>query len=54
MLQLRPYQERTLEALSSYFGKALEVGAKRAFIEATDRPYRSFVHADVSFVQPST
>ncbi len=40
MLELRDYQERTLEALTAYFRDAARDGAKRAFIAQTDRPYR--------------
>lgn len=40
-LTLRGYQKRSLATLDHYLGLAAEVGAKRAFIELTDRPYRS-------------
>jgi type III restriction enzyme len=40
-LELRQYQKRSLESLGSYFDEATELGAKRAFVVQTDRPYRS-------------
>jgi len=39
MLELRDYQERSLDELEAYFALATQQGAKRAFIEQTDRPY---------------
>jgi len=41
MLQLREYQQRSLEALSAYFKETCKYGAKMAFIAQTERPYRS-------------
>ena len=41
MLQLRAYQERSLEALRAYFRQALQHGAQKAFVLETGRPYRS-------------
>jgi type III restriction enzyme len=38
MLQLRDYQQRSLDALARYL--AGRMGAKHAFIAETDRPYR--------------
>lgn len=39
--RLRDYQTRSLDALASYFDEAARVGAKRAFVIQTERPYRS-------------
>lgn len=41
MLQLREYQQRSLDALSTYFKETCKYGAKMAFIAQTERPYRS-------------
>lgn len=41
MLQLREYQQRILEDLTAFLQAAGRQGAKRAFIERTDRPYRA-------------
>src|ERR1035437_1318758 len=43
MLTLKHYQERSLEVLKQYLRQATDPSssAKRAFIEITDRPYRS-------------
>jgi type III restriction enzyme len=43
MLTLKTYQERSLEVLKTYFRLAATPGssAKRAFLEMTERPYRS-------------
>jgi type III restriction enzyme len=41
MLQLREYQQRSLDALSAYFRETCKYGAKMAFIAQTERPYRS-------------
>src|SRR5947208_2236445 len=41
MLELRAYQERSLEALDSYLRLCTEHGAKTAFIHQTERPYKS-------------
>lgn len=41
MLQLREYQDRSLEALETYFGHVAKHGAKTAFVIQTERPYRS-------------
>lgn len=41
MLQLREYQQRSLDALSTYFKETCKFGAKMAFIAQTERPYRS-------------
>lgn len=38
-LPLRDYQQRTLDALERYFDEATRLGAKRAFVVCTDRPY---------------
>lgn len=40
MLELRGYQQRTLEELDSYFGLVQQHGAKAAFYLKTDRQYR--------------
>lgn len=40
-LTLRGYQTRTLGALETYFDEAVGLGAKRAFVVLTERPYRS-------------
>ena len=39
MLQLRQYQERSLDALEGFFRLATQHGAQKAFILQTDRPY---------------
>lgn len=39
MLELREYQQRSLDELEAYFALAAQQGAKRAFIEQTERPY---------------
>ena len=39
MLQLRQYQERSLDALEGFFGLATQHGAQKAFILQTNRPY---------------
>jgi len=41
MLQLRGYQERSLDGLEGYLRLATQIGAKKAFIHHTDRPYHS-------------
>ena len=41
MLELRNYQDRSLQALEEYLINAVTQGAKIAFIAQTDRPYRS-------------
>jgi type III restriction enzyme len=41
MLQLRDYQQRSLEALETYLGLITRHGAKTAFVIQTERPYRS-------------
>jgi type III restriction enzyme len=41
MLQLKDYQQRSLDTLSTYFKETCKQGAKRAFIYMTERPYRS-------------
>lgn len=41
MLELRDYQQRSLEALEAYLRDCTAHGAKRAFVLQTDRPYRS-------------
>lgn len=40
-LTLRGYQTRTLSALEAYFDEAATLGARRAFVVLTERPYRS-------------
>lgn len=40
MLQLREFQQRSLNALEEYFRSARQHGAQKAFVLATDRPYR--------------
>jgi type III restriction enzyme len=40
MLQLRNYQEQSLEALSEFLRRTSEWGAKKAFVFQTERPYR--------------
>ena len=39
MLQLRDYQERSLDALGTYLGLVLQHGASNAFYMQTNRPY---------------
>jgi type III restriction enzyme len=41
MLELKDYQKRSLEALEEYLRLAAETGAKMAFLNHTERPYRS-------------
>lgn len=41
MLQLRHYQQSSLDTLEVYFGLVLRHGAKTAFIIQTERPYHS-------------
>jgi len=38
---LKPYQQRCLSELRVYLHRASQVGAKMAFLEQTERPYRS-------------
>lgn len=38
-MQLRGYQERSLEALANYFRDCTALGARKAFVLQTDRPY---------------
>ena len=40
-MELRQYQERSLDALESYLRLAAEHGAKMAFLHQTERPYRA-------------
>jgi len=40
MLQLRNYQEQSLEALSEFLRQTSEWGARKAFVFQTERPYR--------------
>lgn len=40
MLQLRDYQERSLNVLEQYLSAVAEHGAQRAFVLATNRPYQ--------------
>lgn len=40
---LKPYQQRCLDELRAYLRRTGEVGAKMAFLEKTERPYRSVV-----------
>lgn len=44
MLDLKNYQRRCLEDLERFFHRAGEVGAKLAFIEQTERPYKTVKH----------
>ena len=44
MLQLRDYQQRSLDELTAYLHRASELGARSAFIEITGRPYHSVDH----------
>ncbi len=39
-MQLREYQERSLEALGEYLRRTSDWGAKKAFVFQTERPYR--------------
>ena len=41
MFELRDYQQRSLDALDAYLRLAAEMGAKKAFVHQTERPYRS-------------
>jgi type III restriction enzyme len=41
MLDLKDYQQRSLDALESYLLLAAEHGAKTAFLHQTERPYRA-------------
>ena len=41
MLELKEYQERSLEALEAYLRRASDDGAKRAFVLQTDRRYQA-------------
>ena len=41
MLPLKPYQQDALDTLARYLVLAGKTGAKRAFIEVTERPYHS-------------
>jgi type III restriction enzyme len=41
MFQLKEYQKRCLDALAGYLRRANAVGAKMAFMEATEQPYHS-------------
>lgn len=41
MLQLRDYQQRSLDALEAYLGLATQHGVKTAFVIQPERPYRS-------------
>ena len=40
MLQLREYQQRSLDALETYLRSTVQHGARRAFVLQTDRPYQ--------------
>ena len=40
-MELRQYQERSLDALESYLRLAGTHGAKMAFLHQTERPYRA-------------
>ena len=46
MLQLRDYQQRSLDELTSYLRKASEKGARSAFIDITGRPYHALLHIE--------
>ncbi len=51
MLELKQYQQRSLDALAEYFGLCGTLGAKNAFISLTERPYHSVPHlAEVPYV----
>ena len=41
MLELRHYQEQSLDALKEYLRLTVQHGAKTAFVLQTDRPYRA-------------
>lgn len=44
MLQLRDYQQRSLETLAAYLRQASEQGARVPFVLTTERPYREVPH----------
>ncbi|MBA4032354.1 MAG: restriction endonuclease subunit R [Planctomyces sp.] len=44
MLELKNYQQRSLDDLQLFFHRCGEHGAKRAFIEQTERPYKTVKH----------
>jgi type III restriction enzyme len=44
MFELKNYQQRSLEDLQSFFRGCGETGTKRAFMELTERPYKSVKH----------
>ncbi|MBN1125508.1 MAG: DEAD/DEAH box helicase family protein [Sedimentisphaerales bacterium] len=46
MLQLKEYQQRSLEALEQYFRAICRHGAKAAFVLAMERPYRDVPHME--------
>jgi type III restriction enzyme len=46
MLQLRDYQQRSLDELAAYLRKASEKGARLAFIDITERPYHAMSHIE--------
>ena len=46
MLQLRDYQQRSLDELAAYLRKASEQGARSAFIDITGRPYHTMSHIE--------
>lgn len=51
MLQLREYQQRSLDALSTYFKDTCKHGAKFAFMNMTDMPYKTVpILADMPYV----
>ena len=51
MLQLKDYQQRSLDTLSAYFKETCKQGAKRAFIYMTERPYHSVpILADMPYI----
>lgn len=44
MLELKNYQQRSLDDLERFFKRSIQVGATHAFIEQTSRPYKSVRH----------
>lgn len=44
MLELKNYQQRSLDELARFFQRSVQVGATHAFIEQTSRPYKSVRH----------
>jgi len=46
MLQLRDYQQQSLDALTSCLRRVIHHGAKAAFVLETDRPYLDAPHME--------